>query len=376
MSSPLNIPSSISAADLLAAGLTQSEIANVSDVLSPAEGGEAAAGGDTPAAPETPAEAADSAPHAADMSYDGDEMPGTDGTDGEIVVVDATNEMGEGDGIVIREYDPVRDGEDADKAATDADKAKAAPEDAAAPEGGDLNALLDLRRPEPPTPAKDFAAEQQSVRDQMKSLQEQYDDGDLTEDEFATEKGKLDDQLVDLRAEQRVFADGAKPAMDAYRESWFDLVGRHMEANPILRDDPEVMEGFDAILKQVSGDPRLSRLPAGQQVEIAHRRLGEAYLVARGEAMPDMVSLRSHKPAPQPQEKATAKDGKPQPPRKDARPDAPVTLAGIAGAQPDSLTGDPVILEVKRLIDSGDAIAAERAVARLSPAQLSALDRL
>lgn len=365
MSNPLNIPTTISADDLLSAGLTKAEIAALGDgVVTPAA--------DPSPAPEAPAND-QPAPKAADMGYDGDEMPGTDGRDGEIVVVDAANDLGEGDGIVIQEYDPVRDGDG--EAKTDPKPEDAPQDDAAAPDP-DLAALLDLKRPEPVVPARDFAAEQQAVQQQLKDLRAQYDDGDLTEDEFNTQQGTLTDRLVDLRADQRAAANTPQPEFEAFRDGWFKLVDAHLKANPNLRADPEVLEGFDAILKQVSGDPRLNRLPAVEQIEIAHRRLDEAYLVARGERMPGMVSLRTAKaaaPAPKPQEKpAQAKqDG----PRTDPRPDAPVTLAGISGAQNASLTGDPVVAQVKALINSGDAMAAEKAMARLTPAQLDALNR-
>lgn len=371
MSNPLNIPSTITAAELLSAGLTQAEITALGDVVSPAAA-DAAAGAETPA-PDDAAPAPDApSAKASDMGYDADEMPGNDGSDGEVVVVDAENDLGEGDGTVIREYDPVRDGdgEGSDKAAQD--KADAAATAEAQPDP-DLSALLDLKRPEPATPPRDFATEQAAVKDQIKGLQDKYDDGDLTEDEFEAQKATLTDQLVDLRADQRVAANTPQPEFEAFREGWFKLVDQHMEANPLLRDDPEVMEGFDAILKQVSSDPKLNRLSAVDQVEIAHRRLSDAYLVARGERMPDMVSLRTAKaPAPKAQEPAPAK---PTGPRKDPRPDAPVTLAGISGAQTADLTGDPIIAQVISLINSGDSAAAEKAMARLSPAQLDAVYR-
>lgn len=373
MSNPLNIPSTITAAELLSAGLTQAEITALGDVVSPAAA-DAAAGAETPApAAETPAPEAPDA-KASDMGYDGDEMPGNDGSDGEIVVVDAENDLGEGDGTVIREYDPVRDGdgEGSDKAAADKAEAEAAAAAEAQPDP-DLSALLDLKRPEPTAPPRDFATEQAAVKDQIKGLQDKYDDGDLTEDEFEAQKAELTDQLVDLRADQRVAASTPQPEFEAFREGWFKLVDQHMEANPLLRDDPEVMEGFDAILKQVSSDPKLNRLSAVDQVEIAHRRLSDAYLVARGERMPDMVSLRTAKaPAPKAKDPAPAKHTGP---RKDPRPDAPVTLAGISGAQTANLTGDPIIAQVISLINSGDSGAAEKAVARLTPAQLEALER-
>lgn len=364
MSNPLNIPSTISAADLLSAGLTKAEIAAVSDVVTPAaDPADPAAPAPAPApAPEAPA------PHAADMGYDGDEMPGTDGSDGEVVVVDAENDLGEGDGTVIREYDPVRDGDgETPPEEPKTDEAPAEPD-------ADVAALLDLRRPEPVAPPRDFASEQQAVQQQLKDLQRQYDDGDLTEDEFEAQKGTLTDKLVDLRADQRLAAAAPQPEFEAFRDNWFKLVDKHMEANPILKDDPEVMEGFDAILRQVTSDPNLAKLPAVQQVEIAHRRLGEAYLVARGEPMPDMVSLRTAKAAA-PAPKAQPQAAKPTGPRTDPRPDAPVTLAGIAGAQNAPLTGDPVVAQVKALINSGDSTAAERAMASLTAAQLDALYR-
>lgn len=345
MSNPLNIPSTISAADLLSAGLTQAEIAAVSDVVTPAADPAA------PAPAEAPAQDAP-APHAADMGYDGDEMPGTDGSDG----------------TVIREYDPVRDGDgETPPEEPKTDEAPAEPD-------ADVAALLDLRRPEPVAPPRDFASEQQAVQQQLKDLQRQYDDGDLTEDEFEAQKGTLTDKLVDLRADQRLAAAAPQPEFEAFRDNWFKLVDKHMEANPILKDDPEVMEGFDAILRQVTSDPNLAKLPAVQQVEIAHRRLGEAYLVARGEPMPDMVSLRTAKAAA-PAPKAQPQAAKPTGPRTDPRPDAPVTLAGIAGAQNAPLTGDPVVAQVKALINSGDSTAAERAMASLTAAQLDALYR-
>lgn len=364
MSNPLNIPSTISADELLSAGLTRAEIAALGDdVVTPAA---------ADPAPEAPATDA-TAPNAADMGYDANEMPGTDGSDGEIVVVDAANDLGEGDGIVIQEYDPVRDGDP--EAAKPAD---APADDTPAQPDPDLTALLDLKRPEPVAPPRDFASEQQAVQQQLKDLQGEYDNGDVTEDEYAQKRDTLTDQLVDLRAEQRVAVNTHQPEFEQFRDNWFKLVDNHLNANPALRDDAEALEGFDAILKQVSSDPRLSRLPAIEQVEIAHRRLDDAYLVARGQRMPGMVSLRSAKaPAPAPVPKAEAKPAadKPTGPRTDPRPDAPVTLAGISGAQTASLSGDPMVAEVKALINSGDAMKAEKAMARLTPAQLAALDR-
>lgn len=378
MSNPLNIPSNITAAELLAAGLTQAEITALGDTVSP-PAGDAPAGDATPADTQTPAAKPAPSQHAADMGYDADEMPGHDGTDGEITVVDAENDLGEGDGMVIREYDPVRDEKPEAPAAPDTPEApieEAPVEDAPDPE---VAALLDLRRPEIPAQAVSTAEEQATVRKELSELRESYNDGDIEHEAFEQQFEALTDRLADLRATERVAVQAVQPDMEQFRENWFKLVDRHMEANPILKDDPEVLEGFDAILKQVSGDPQLRTLPAVEQIEIAHSRLAAAYLVARKAHMPGIVSLRTAKPAPAKQEpqKAETKPApdKPTGPRTDHRPDAPVTLAGVSGAQADGLMGDPVVDEVKALINSGDAMAAERAVARLSPAQIDALNR-
>lgn len=368
MSNPLNIPSTITADALLRAGLTQAEIAAVSDVVTPAQAEAPAA---TDAAPAPAAEAPSPAPKAADMGYDADQMPGTDGSDGETVVVDAENDLGEGDGLVIREYDPVRDAEPEAKTEPE-------PETPAEPEpDADVAALLDLKRPELPPQVASTAAEQADVRKQLSDLRTTFLDGEMTQDEFDQQQEALTDKLADLRATERVAAQAVQPDMEAFREGWFKLVDQHMTANPILRDDPEVMEGFDAILKDVTADPTLRALPAVDQIEIAHSRLAAAYLVARKEHMPGIVSLRNRTGAPakpaQPQQQAPAK---PTGPRTDPRPEAPVTLAGISGAQAEGgITGDPVIAEVRAIINSGNTTAAEAALARLSPAQREALYR-
>lgn len=380
MSNPLNIPSTITAAELLAAGLTQAEITALGDTVAP-PAGEAAAGDATPADPQAPAPKPAPSQHAAGMGYDADEMPGHDGTDGEIVVVDAENDLGEGDGTVIREYDPVRDEEPDTPATPEVPEVPA--EDAPAPDDTpdpEVAALLELRRPEIPAQAVSTAEEQATVRQEMAALRESYNDGDIEHEAYEQQVEALTDRLADLRATERVAVQAVQPGMEQFREGWFNLVDRHMEANPILKDDPEVLQGFDAILKQVSGDPNLRTLPAIQQIEIAHSRLAAAYLVARQEHMPGIVSLRSAKPAPAKQEPKKAETpqtpAKATGPRTDARPDAPVTLAGVAGAQQDGgLSGDPIVDEVKAIINSGDAMAAERAMARLSPAQLDALIR-
>lgn len=370
MSNPLNIPPTITADALLRAGLTQAEIAAVSDVVTPAQAEAPAA---TDAAPAPAAEAPAPAPKAADMGYDADQMPGTDGSDGETVVVDAENDLGEGDGLVIREYDPVRDAEPEAKTEPETET----PAEPEAEPDADLSALLDLKRPELPPQVASTAAEQADVRKQLSDLRTTFLDGEMTQDEFDQQQEALTDKLADLRATERVAAQAVQPDMEAFREGWFKLVDQHMNANPVLRDDPEVMEGFDAILKQVTADPQLRTLPAVDQIEIAHRRLADAYLVARREPMAPLVSLRNRTAAPakpaQPQQQAPAK---PTGPRTDPRPEAPVTLAGISGAQAEGgITGDPVIAEVRAIINSGNTTAAEAALARLSPAQREALYR-
>lgn len=376
MPNDLNIPSTITAADLLAAGLTQAEVAGVADVLAPDPAAPAdATPPAAPAAPETP----DDGPRVADAHYDPNEMQGTDGRSGnDIEVVDVENDLGEGDGIVVREYDPLRDEPPAP--AAEAEPAPPAPAEDIAP-------LLELRRPAPPATARDFAAEEAAIRARLAEIKEQYDDGEMLQDDYDAQREAIVDSLADLRADLRVIERAAQPDVEAYRQGWFKLVNEHMAANPILQDDDEVRAGFDQLLRQVSADPSMQGLTAIQQIEFAHRRLGEAYLLARGEDMPDLVSVRKGgraQPAKAPAAPAApeapkaaapgaapAEDG----PRKEPRPPAPTTLAGVAGAQPGPMTGDPIVAEARALINSGNVLEAERLTARLSESQRRALLR-
>ena len=210
----LNIPDQITADELLQAGLSRAEIEAIRGVVPEADATAAAE-----AAPEAPVNNDDKGADdesAIDVIHDGDAFDQPEGGEEDPIIVDESEEA-------LREYDPAKDDAPGPEA-----EAEAAPE---AGPAAKVAELLDLKRPEIPAPTRDFAAEEAAQRQRIADLQAQYDDGDLTQDDFNAQRDAVLNEIVEIRASAKLEAPDATKAFEDFQDGWFKLVDAHVAAD-------------------------------------------------------------------------------------------------------------------------------------------------
>ena len=284
---------------------------------------------------------------------------------------DEIRAMNEGD-------DPILPGVDLTAPPTDADGAPEGEGGADPNAEGDTPVVVDtpavvppvvLEEPDPPAPVTVDVSAQKATVDAMDTkiaaLQEQYDDGDLTSEEWRAQLSALVREQAAaqaaLDAAEAQMADAA-PKAEAYREAWFSKVDAYAAQHPYLMT-PEHYDNWDAALKMVNANGAYQNLPMAQRIQTAHRIYSAHYESIEGKPLPTSPGLTTA-------QKAEAAKPTIPGPRTDPRPEAPTTLADLTNANDGGLE-DGRFAQIDRIADS-DPIAAERMVAALSDADRAA----
>lgn len=209
----------------------------------------------------------------------------------------------------------------------------------------------------PPVDLSQFDSQLDELRTQEQALLDQYDDGDLTREQFEEQRRALSDQANQLIEERAI----AKQQVETENRRWQDAIGEYRSEYAALFDD-KVVAAFDAEVRAVTSNPALSSKSFAQQLEIAHKRLlttADAY--GLGDAVPQ---LKGQEPAPQ------RRQTQQQQPSRDVRGDdlrtPPPTLANIPASDITD-AGDSRYASLQRVIDNGSPEEAEAALAQLSP---------
>lgn len=223
-------------------------------------------------------------------------------------------------------------------------------------------------KPDPvytPVDVTEHKAVLETLKDERKKLREQWNDGDLTDEEFEQKSDELNDKAVDARAAVK----DAERHQEQYRtdlaEAWYEKTNRVLTANPAMNDNQPMteLEGhsvlglFDAACRQVTSHPNFAHMTLDQKLEHAERITRDVYKAQTGK------DLAAAKPAKTAKAETPAdlvkKQGK--------RPDPVQTLGGISAASETEI-------EDSRFagIDKLTGLERERAFASMSDAERDA----
>lgn len=208
-----------------------------------------------------------------------------------------------------------------------------------------------------PLPA-DFEARANALVEAGKKLTEAYENGDLDLKEFQVQQRQLNEQEWQLRA-AALKADMAREQHQqaiAQRWAWEQEAYFRKPENRAFRDDPVISHAFEGALKLLAADEANTKRDMAWFLEEAGRLSREKVReLAAGLGMSAISEPAKPITSGTPPRSARAKSAAPPPP----------TLGGI----PTAATPDPSADEFAYL-DKLSGLAAERALAKLSPDQL------
>lgn len=168
--------------------------------------------------------------------------------------------------------DDTDEGDDEAQAATedqqeeDGEKSDAKVDDDPEPEAED-----DKPEPVKPEPAPDLEALQKAVddiKDKRKAALDQFNDGDIDEQEYSD----LLDQLDEQGAEARVALKQAQDTAKADQEAWFGDVRGYLDQHAGLKENGTI-QAFDAAVRRVSASPKAATMTNAEVLAAAHRIL-------------------------------------------------------------------------------------------------------
>lgn len=235
-------------------------------------------------------------------------------------------------------------GEDDAKGENGEDDTKTAAEDDPAPK-----AQEDPPKEEPkPEPVPDVEAAQKTldtVKLKRKELRNQYDDGDLTDDEYDGKMEELDDAAANAAADIKT----AERHVARQREQWKAAGTAYLERYPGLKADG-VIQALDQTVQDLARYPSVANLPHDQFLERVHRKLiADAEFTGLDIPAIEKSGKKAEKTAPEGDESL----GK-----------APRTLASVPSSDVSNLDDSP-FASLERLAQKGDPIAFEEAMAKL-----------
>ena len=217
--------------------------------------------------------------------------------------------------------------------------------------------------PEPdpqPAPDVDLAAITKTLgtyKDDRKALLDEFNNGDLTDDEFESKLDELDDAVASARVQKHEF--------DRYEQQqetrWEGAVADHMAKYPEFGADKGAMEAFDRIVRQVTVDPDYARMSFAEQLDNAHAMLEVKAQRTGMKGVPPLKATGA-KPVPnkpqQQQRKAPEGDDLSEPPR---------TLARAPASEITS--NDDEFSTLREIESKGTPDQFEAAMAAMSPEQ-------
>lgn len=250
------------------------------------------------------------------------------------------------------------DDEDAGEQAEDeAEPAAAAAEDDAPPPVAEEEAPQPEPAPREPEPdlTDAFAAITAEVKDARAKLFENYNDGEMTREEYLEQIDALDQQ-----AEAKKSAAREEALWEQTRTAFLAEAKTYMaaEANAYLRD-PAHIEGYDRHVRAVTASPAYDGMTHRQKLDLAHR-LYRTEAEALGKELPAPAAKPAPKAeGPKPEAKAEAK---PRP----KKPDPPRTIRDIPAAGA-ARVNDSRWGELQERIDNAtDPYELERVMASMS----------
>lgn len=247
---------------------------------------------------------------------------------------------------------------DPDAAAKDGEKPadQAAPPAAAPPPPADDFDTSALRAI-PDTAAAKAAMEKADA--DLKILHQQFNDLDVTDDEYSVKLNEIINSKAEAVATLRGAEGVAEANAAAVRDHWFKTVDSYMAANPALKGE-NTLPLFDAALREINSNAQNLTLPAKTRIAMAHMRVASMQpgMTVPASAEPPKAQDPARKPA------SAALDG----PRSDGRPAPIQTLAGAPAAAENDVSNG----RFGAIDNTADPYEAEAALSRLSPSEQAA----
>lgn len=227
-------------------------------------------------------------------------------------------------------------------------------------------------KPEPAEPAlskvPDVSEAHATVKqgqEDLDTLRQEWEDGDLSDKDYATKRAELEDTIIDAKSEIKAADRIAADNEAADKNRWVTDVNAFFEDNPVLKTD-EHIQAYDDAVKAVTADPTNASLTNQQCLILAARQYkAKADIIGKPFDLNAGVKAKKEKePTDQDPQKEKAEPKFKA--RTDAREDPPVTLANVP--QTDTQSGaDGRFANIDRAIDD-DPFAGEDAFSRMSPA--------
>ncbi|OOY20880.1 hypothetical protein BMI86_10260 [Thioclava sp. DLFJ5-1] len=223
---------------------------------------------------------------------------------------------------------------------------------------------------EPQLPQADFEGLKSAVeasRKELSDLREAYEDGDLTDEEYAEKEEELHDKIADARLAVKESERDTQRAQESYAEAWYAKVDAFTRANnafasqePIAQlGNRSAIEVFDEALKEINKHPGYANMSMDQRIQMGARIANAFVLQETGKGL----TGKPAKPA-KADKKATAEDRVRQ---QGKRPDAPSTLGDVPTAS--DTTASNGLFEAA---DRATGLDGEAAYASMTPQQREA----
>lgn len=275
---------------------------------------------------------------------------------------DTDTEEGEGDG----ENDAGGDGEDGATGADD-DAGAGDDNDADAAEGRDDGATDDAQADEPKAETKQAAApllvaeapadaeeKLKEIADQKADLRKKYDDGDLTFEEYETQKETLDEQRLEIKMAVKEAETATKMVQQQARTAFLTYAEKFTsEIHPEYAKDQALYEALDKQVIELANLPKFANLTGEQILEKAHRLI----------LLDHQEVFAERKKEPEADKGASKKQVTP-------KPNLPPNLAKVPAAAMND-TGEGRFATLDRLAERG-GMEFEKALAKLSDAERDA----
>jgi hypothetical protein len=260
----------------------------------------------------------------------------------------------EGDDPIVTRPDPEAD-DDATAAALEVGKAPKADEAAAQAAPKQEAAPPDPKLPEIPDTS---AAEERvgKIDEELSSLSEKYDEGELSTAEFVELQRKLilEQTKAQLYIEQagQVMQQAARTA----QQHWNDRLEAYKAEAPDLWAESNVGD-WDRHLRSVTGNSHYADMPRDAQIRLAHQNMAAEYELRHGEPFPIAPKAKGKGPA--------SKTGLTT--SQEKRPDPISTLHGY-NSDTSAEVEDSTFAAIDRA-SAKDPLAGEEAFMRLTPEQ-------
>ena len=263
----------------------------------------------------------------------------------------------ENDDALNADDDDDSDKDELDTGADDSagDEAAAPDEQDAAPLAGeaeaDTDAAEDIKYPyEAHETVKDLQAKIDANEAQQTALLEQFDDGELTREEYQ-------EQLKSLNAESRQFVKDQAKAETAIEDAdnlYFKDVSTFLSENPIYKKGGLLYNALDEKVKELQAQSKDPRSPS--IIRAAHRLIQ------------DELGLKSDAtPAPKDEGKPTKQAAKPRPKR-----EIPPNLNNIPSSDVNDAADDNGRFAVLARMAKSDPLVHEQALTKMSEAEMDA----